>query len=95
MLTSTRNRQHRRYHGLIFNPAPENRPLFRFLRFYMRADIKTNIADSLQFIIQLERRPGRRFISEVVVIQGYDPEADRYAFNPIYSCEEDYADVRP
>ena len=39
MLTSTRNRQHRRYHGLIFNPAPENRPLFRFLRFYMRADI--------------------------------------------------------
>ncbi len=57
--------------------------------------IKTNIADSLQSIIQLERRPGRRFISEVVAIQGYDPDADRYAFNPIYKCEEDYADVRP
>ena len=57
--------------------------------------IKTNIADSLQSIIQLERRPGRRFISEVVAIQGYDPDADHYAFNPIYKCEEDYADVRP
>jgi Flp pilus assembly CpaF family ATPase len=40
--------------------------------------IKTNIADSLNIIIQIERRPGSRFVSEVLEIQGYDPEADRY-----------------
>ena len=56
--------------------------------------IKTNIADSLHLIVQLERRPGKRFVSEVVEIQGYDPESDRYGFDPIYKCEEDYADVR-
>jgi pilus assembly protein CpaF len=49
--------------------------------------IKTNIADSLHLIIQLERRPGQRFVSEVLEIQGYDPEGDRYEFSPIYMRE--------
>jgi pilus assembly protein CpaF len=40
--------------------------------------IKTNIADSLNVIIQMERRPGRRYVSEVLTIRGYDPEADSY-----------------
>jgi hypothetical protein len=34
----SRNRQNSRHHGLTFNPTPENRPLFRSLRFYTRAD---------------------------------------------------------
>ena len=37
--------------------------------------IKTNIADSLQVVVQIERRPGRRYVSEVVEIRGYDPVA--------------------
>jgi hypothetical protein len=32
-----RNQQNRRYHGLTSDPTPENRPLFKFLRSYMRA----------------------------------------------------------
>ena len=40
--------------------------------------IKTNIGDSLNVIIQLERRPGRRFVSEVLEINGYSSEADHY-----------------
>jgi len=48
--------------------------------------IKSNIADSLNLIIQLDRRPGERFVSEVVEIHGYD--ADRYDLNPIYKREE-------
>lgn len=40
--------------------------------------IKTNIGDSLDAIIQIERRPGARFVSEVLEIRGYEPEADRY-----------------
>jgi pilus assembly protein CpaF len=45
--------------------------------------IKTNIADSLNIIIQIERRPGRRYVSEVLNIRGYNPEGDHYDFEPI------------
>lgn len=46
--------------------------------------VKANIADSLNIIIQIERRPGVRFVSEVLEIRGYDLEADRYRLDPIY-----------
>jgi len=46
--------------------------------------IKTNIADSLNVVIQIERRPGRRFISEVLEINNYDPDADLFDFCAIY-----------
>lgn len=49
--------------------------------------IKTNIADSLNVIIQLERRPGQRFVSEALEIKGYNPEQDRYELKPIYTRE--------
>ena len=49
--------------------------------------IKTNIADSLNVIVQLERRPGQRFVSEALEIKGYDPQQDRYELKPIYSRE--------
>jgi pilus assembly protein CpaF len=46
--------------------------------------IKTNIADSLNVVVQIERRPGRRFISEVLEINNYDPDADLFDFCAIY-----------
>ena len=46
--------------------------------------IKTNIADSLNIIVQIERRPGARFVSEVLEIRGYDPEEDRYDLHANY-----------
>src|SRR6266436_1964786 len=46
--------------------------------------IKTNIADSLDVVVQIERRPGTRFVSEVLQIRGYEPEADRYYLCQIY-----------
>jgi pilus assembly protein CpaF len=46
--------------------------------------IKSNIADSLNLLIHIERRPGRRFVSEVLRIAGYDLEHDRYAFDQIF-----------
>ncbi len=46
--------------------------------------IKTNIADSLNIIVQIERRPGMRYVSEVLEIQAYDSETDRYDLHPIY-----------
>ncbi len=48
--------------------------------------IKMTIADSLNVVVQIERRPGRRFISEVLEINGYDPDADRFDFCAIYAA---------
>jgi hypothetical protein len=51
--------------------------------------IKSNIGDSLNVVVQLERRPGRRFISEVLEIYRYDPDADEYEFCAIYQKREE------
>ena len=52
------------------------------------AAIKSNIADSLHVVIQIERRPGRRYISEVLEINGYDPDADLFNYCAIYQRQE-------
>ena len=48
--------------------------------------IRMTIGDSLNVVIQIERRPGRRFISEVLEINSYDPDADRFDFCAIYTA---------
>jgi pilus assembly protein CpaF len=50
--------------------------------------IKTNIGDSLNVVIQIDRRPGRRFISEVIEINGYSPDADVFDYFSIYLRSE-------
>jgi len=52
--------------------------------------IKTNIGDSLNVVIQIERRPGRRFISEVLEINSYDPDADLFDFCAIYVAPREH-----
>ncbi|MGC1417734.1 MAG: ATPase, T2SS/T4P/T4SS family [Candidatus Acidiferrum sp.] len=47
--------------------------------------IKTNIADSLNIMVQIDRRPGRRYISEVLEIRKYDAESDQYDLGKVYS----------
>jgi len=39
-------------------------------------------------VVQLERRPGRRFVSEVVEIIRYDPDLDEYDFGAIYQSRQ-------
>jgi pilus assembly protein CpaF len=55
------------------------------------AAIKANIGDSLNVVIQVERRPGRRFISEVLEINRYDPDADLFDFCAIYATPREHA----
>ncbi|HKW19575.1 MAG TPA: ATPase, T2SS/T4P/T4SS family [Terriglobales bacterium] len=50
--------------------------------------IKSNIADSVNLIIHVERRPGCRFISEVLKIRGYNPEQDHYSFEHVFQRED-------
>jgi len=51
--------------------------------------IKTNIADSLNVIVQVERRPGRRYISEVLLVNGYDPDTDLFDYGAVFQAKQD------
>jgi len=51
--------------------------------------VKSNVGDSLNVVVQIERRPGRRFISEVLEIKSYDPDADLFDFNTVYVAPRD------
>jgi len=46
--------------------------------------VKSSIADSLNVVVHLERRPGRRSISEVVEVRRYDPDSDLFECNSIF-----------
>jgi pilus assembly protein CpaF len=50
--------------------------------------IKSNIGDSLHVVIHIERRPGRRYISEVLEINNYDPDTDLFDYCAIYQRQE-------
>jgi pilus assembly protein CpaF len=50
--------------------------------------IKANIADSLNVVLHLERRPGRRFISEVLEINSYNSDADLFDYCAVYQKSE-------
>ncbi len=53
--------------------------------------IKTSVGDSLDVVVHVERRPGRRFISEVVEIDHYDPDTDAFHFRTVYAAKGDRA----
>lgn len=53
--------------------------------------IKTNIADSLHVVVQVERRPGRRFISEVLEINSYDADADLFDYCILYAAKREHS----
>jgi pilus assembly protein CpaF len=51
--------------------------------------VKTNVGDSVNVVVHLERRPGRRFVSEVVEIHGYDPDRDEYHYGFIFDNQRE------
>jgi pilus assembly protein CpaF len=57
--------------------------------------IKTNIADSLNIIVQIERRPGKRFVSEVLEIRGYDESSDHYDLRQVIFPSKDAGITHP
>src|SRR5215831_9433425 len=50
--------------------------------------IKTNIGDSIEVLVYIERRPGKRFVSEVLELKGYNPEADQFDCTVVYRRED-------
>jgi pilus assembly protein CpaF len=47
--------------------------------------IRANIAESLNVIVQIERRPGRGFVSELLEVRGYSPDHDAYDLHNVSS----------
>src|SRR6267154_3481116 len=50
--------------------------------------IKGNVADSLHVVVQVERRPGRRFVSEVLELNSYDADADLFDYCVVYAAKQ-------
>jgi len=46
--------------------------------------IKSNIGDSINLLLHLERREGNRRVAELVEVRSYDVEADRYELTTLY-----------
>src|SRR5437870_3378667 len=46
--------------------------------------IRSNIGDVVQLLLQIERRPGSRYVSEVLSIRQYDQDSDRYELETIF-----------
>jgi pilus assembly protein CpaF len=51
--------------------------------------VKRNIADSLNVVVHVERRPGRRYISEVLFINGYDPDVDLFDYGAVFVAKQE------
>ena len=51
--------------------------------------IKAHVGDCVNVVVHLERRPGRRFVSEVVGVHGYDPDRDEYNFAFVFDCHKE------
>lgn len=60
--------------------------------------IRGNIAASLDFVVQIERQQGRRFVTDLVEVHGYDHESDKFETTPTrrgVARELRLPDVRP
>ena len=49
--------------------------------------IRANIAYALHSLVYIERRHARRYVAEVIALNGYDPDTDRYQIEHIYQRE--------
>jgi pilus assembly protein CpaF len=49
--------------------------------------VRSNIGEALDPLVHIERRKGRRIVTEVLAIQGYGSELDRYELESIYNRE--------
>ena len=68
--------------------------LRRFANLVMRShaqttfsDTEAEIAEAVDFVIHVERQPGRRIVREVLAIRGYDRDAKRFLIEPVFEVK--------
>ena len=47
--------------------------------------VRSNIADGVHLVAHIQRRHGRRAVTELLRIRGYEPAEDRYELETIYA----------
>jgi pilus assembly protein CpaF len=50
--------------------------------------IKANIGDSINLLVHIERRHARRYVEEVLQLNGYSPTEDQYSTTQLYKFSE-------
>ncbi len=53
----------------------------------MRPHVRSNIRDALDVIVHIERRRGKRLVTEICGVTGYDAAIDRYDLEPLFERE--------
>jgi pilus assembly protein CpaF len=51
------------------------------------SDTEAEIGDAVDFVVHIERRPGRRVIREVLALRGYDLDSKRFLIEPVFEVE--------
>ncbi len=68
--------------------------LHRFANLVMRShaqttfsDTEAEIGEAVDFVVHIERKPGRRIVREVLAIRGYDRDAKRFLIEPVFEVK--------
>ena len=68
--------------------------LHRFANLVMRnhaqttfSDTEAEIAEAVDFVIHVERQPGRRIVREVLALRGYDRDAKHFLIEPVFEVK--------
>ncbi len=51
------------------------------------SDTEAEIGEAVDFVVHVERRPGRRILREVLVLRGYDRDAKRFLIEPVFEVQ--------
>jgi pilus assembly protein CpaF len=68
--------------------------LCRFANLVMRnnaqttfSDTEAEIGEAVDFVVHVERQPGRRVIRELLALRGYDRDANRFLIEPVFEVK--------
>src|ERR1700683_3005924 len=68
--------------------------LRRFANLVMRnhaqttfSDTEAEIGEAVDFVVHVERQPGRRIVREVLELRGYDRDANRFLIEPVFEVQ--------
>ena len=50
-------------------------------------DTEAEIAEAVDFVVHIERKPGRRGVREVLALRGYDRDSKRFLIEPVFEVE--------
>ena len=51
------------------------------------SDTEAEIGEAIDFVVHVERQPGRRILREVLAVRGYDRDAKRFLIEPVFEAQ--------